>query len=91
KEMFRTNKSIIEFSIEVLGIKLKRLNRPSRTRIIGEILLEVAKLSKKDLNKITEKMQKMIRNKLVHKKTDFFMEWDSAIRRMRSEHAESET
>jgi len=91
KEMFRTNRSIIDFSSDVLGIGLKRMSRPSRTRIVGEIVSEVAKLSTKDLDKVIDKLQEMTRNKLVHRKTDFFREWDSAIRRMRPEHAESET
>ena len=91
KEMFRTNKSIIDFSIDVLGIKLKRLHRPSRTRIIGEILSEVSKLPTRDLSKILDKLQKMVRDRLVHTREDFFVEWDSAIRRMRPEHGRSET
>lgn len=91
EEMFPTHKSLIDFSGNVLGIELKRLTRPSRTRIVGEILLEVAKLPAKDLDKILAKLQEIIRNKMVHAKSDFFMEWDSAIRRMRSAHAESET
>jgi hypothetical protein len=88
KEMFKTHKSLINFSNDVLGVKLQPLSRPSRTRIIGEVLSEVVNIPTKEQSRVLDKLQDTIRNKLVHTKTDFFLEWDSAIRRMRSEGAE---
>jgi len=91
KELFPTHRSLIDFSSKVLEIKLQDFGRPARTRIIGEILTEVAKLSAKDLDRILEKLQEIARNEVAHGKRNFFLDWDSAIRRIRTGHAERET
>ncbi|MDH5686765.1 MAG: hypothetical protein OEZ48_02715 [Candidatus Bathyarchaeota archaeon] len=93
KEVFPTHNTLYDFSIEVLGIDLRHklgTIRPARTRIVGEILAEVVRLPKKNLDRVLERLQLIIRNRAVHKKQDFFVDWDSTIRRMRSEHAASE-
>lgn len=84
RELFPNHKSLIEFSKNVLSIRLKDFGRPARTRIVGEILTEVAKLPKGETKEMLEKLHSFIRNKIVHGGESFFIEWDSTIRRMRS-------
>jgi hypothetical protein len=83
EDLFPTHRDLLDFAKYTLNIELRRLNRPSRTRIIGEIIAQVAKVQTSEMELVYKKLQDFIRKKSFKNK-NFFSDWDSAIRSMRS-------
>lgn len=90
EDLFPRHKDLIDFSANILGVHVRHLNRPSRTRIIGEIIAQIAKLPSLEIELISKKIQSFIRDSKI-RKTNFFLGWDSAIRQMRPGNDDTKT
>lgn len=88
KELFKTNKDIIDFSENLFNIPMTRQDRRSRYELVGFIVTEITKVEKEklfsvlnSLSVLTENDDKMIELKKTRNDIDF--SWNDAISKLK--------
>jgi hypothetical protein len=87
KELFRTNKDIIEFAENLFSIQMSRTDRRSRYELVGFIVTEIIKVDKEkllsimnSLSVLTESDDKLIQFRKTRNDIDF--SWNDAISKL---------
>jgi hypothetical protein len=87
KELFRTNKDIIEFAENLFSIQMSRTDRRSRYELVGFIVTEITKVDKdkllsvmNSLSVLTESDDKLIQFRKARNDIDF--SWNEAISKL---------
>lgn len=87
KELFRTNKDIIEFAENLFSIQMSRTDRRSRYELVGFIVTEITKVDKdkllsilNSLSVLTENDDKLVQFRKARNDIDF--SWNDAISKL---------
>jgi hypothetical protein len=82
KKYFPDNKTLIEFAATSLGLPISYARKRSRREIIGIIITEIAKVKTERIQEFRRALEIVLKKKIMGK-TEFFDEWEKAIRSIR--------
>lgn len=83
KQHFPTNKHISDFTGNYLGLHIPNAEKKSRPELVGRIVAEVYAMDSTKLRTLLQVVEPFIGKMREGRVSDFFLEWDEAIRNLK--------